>query len=477
MNQFAAAAANKNDMNNMNQFAAQQGMINPQALMYQNQLMYQALQDPSTVAYLIQQQQQLQVQLQQQAQAQMMASRSQENKPANITDLWAQRSQQMFGATQKYGKSSTARSGSKKNQMKAPKTRPDEGEMILPDADTQLAIIEAAELYFSNENLAKDHYLLRQICQKSEGYLSIKLLTALKNVKKLTKDWRVTAHCLRKSAKLQLNEEETKVRRIAALPEYVLKARSITNVLCIKMPNTLGSVGAVTSMFSEYGRISLVRVLLEGKPVPCDLRNYATQVPDMGTTLCAVVEFESEEEATNCVKQLNSRQAEDGNEFDGMRAALLGPRLRRNLYKVPTEDEKAEELLKLAQNAKIEGGDSGCDSASLGDDADVSGGVSDASSTPAETLRAKKLSKRKDRQSDDLVSVTSSEEHYDTARIWGKSASSGSSSALTSEINSSDSDKSTNFRMRQLAVLREPRGPDGSKGFNRSFRRQAEPLL
>jgi len=476
MNQFAAAAANKNDMNNMN-FAAQQGMINPQALMYQNQLMYQALQDPATVAYLIQQQQQLQVQLQQQAQAQMMASRTQESKPSNITDLWAQRSQQMFGATQKYGKSSNARSGSKKSQMKAPKTRPDEGEMILPDADTQQAIIDAAELYFSNENLAKDHYLLRQICQKSEGYLSIKLLTALKNVKKLTKDWRVTAHCLRKSAKLQLNEEETKVRRIDALPEYVLKARSITNVLCIKMPNTLGSVGAVTSMFSEYGRISLVRVLLEGKPVPCDLRNYATQVPDMGTTLCAVVEFESEEEATNCVKQLNSRQAEDGNEFDGMRAALLGPRLRRNLYKVPTEDEKAEELLKMAQNAKIEGGDSGCDSASLGDDADVSGGVSDASSTPAETLRAKKLSKRKDRQSDDLVSVTSSEDHYDTTRTWGKSVSSGSSSVLTSEINSSDSEKSTNFRMRQLAVLREPRGPDGSKGFNRSFRRQAEPLL
>lgn len=472
MNQFAAAAANKNEMNNMN--FAQQGMINPQALMYQNQLMYQALQDPATVAYLIQQQQQLQVQLQQQAQAQMMA-RNQE-KPANITDLWAQRSQQLFGANQKYGKSTNSRS-SKKNQMKAPKARPDEGEMILPDADTQQAIIDAAELYFSNENLAKDHYLLRQICQKSEGYLSIKLLTALKNVKKLTKDWRVTAHCLRKSAKLQLNEEETKVRRIDALPEYVLKARSITNVLCIKMPNTLGSVGAVTSMFSEYGRISLVRVLLEGKPVPCDLRNYATQVPDMGTTLCAVVEFESEEEATNCVKQLNSRQAETGNEFEGMRAALLGPRLRRNLYKVPTEDEKAEELLKMAANAKIEGGDSGCDSASLGDDADVSGGVSDASSTPAETLRAKKLSKRKDRQSDDLVSVTSSEDHYESARTWVKSVSSASSSVMTSEINSSDSEKSTNFRMRQLAVLREPRGPDGSKGFNRSFRRQAEPLL
>merc|ERR1712168_1707510 len=84
---------------------------------------------------------------------------------------------------------------------KMPKMRPDEGEMILPDAETQQNIIEAAEMYFSNENLAKDHYLLRQICQKSEGYLSIKLLTALKNVKKLTKDWRVTAYCLKKKRK------------------------------------------------------------------------------------------------------------------------------------------------------------------------------------------------------------------------------------------------------------------------------------
>jgi hypothetical protein len=392
MNQFAAAVNNKsNGMEGQIGFpATQQGMINPQTLMYQNQLMYQALQDPATVAYLIQQQQQLQVQLQQQAQAQLLA-RNQE-KPANITDLWAQRSQQLFGASggQKFGKSGRNTSGSKKMTSKMPKMRPDEGEMILPDAETQQNIIEAAEMYFSNENLAKDHYLLRQICQKSEGYLSIKLLTALKNVKKLTKDWRVTAYCLKKSSKLQLNEEETKVRRIDALPEYVLKARSITNVLCIKMPNTLGSVGAVTSMFSEYGRISLVRVLLEGKPVPCDLRNYATQVPDMGSTLCAVVEFESEEEATNCVKQLNSRQSESE-----MRAALLGPRLRRNLYKIPTEEEKAEELMKLAANTKLEGGDSGCDSASLGDDADVSGGVSDASSTPAETLKAKKTNQAK----------------------------------------------------------------------------------
>ena len=125
MNQFAAAVNNKNNGMDVPFAGTQQGMINPQTLMYQNQLMYQALQDPATVAYLIQQQQQLQVQLQQQAQAQLLA-RNQE-KPANITDLWAQRSQQLFGASgnQKFGKSGRGSSTTKKNLNKMPKMRPD----------------------------------------------------------------------------------------------------------------------------------------------------------------------------------------------------------------------------------------------------------------------------------------------------------------------------------------------------------------
>lgn len=455
MNQAQYGQANKSQ-NDMSQMFA----MNP-ALLYQNQFnLYQALQDPATVALLIQQQQALQQQLQAQQAAQTHVNQATMGRDA--MGLWAQRSQQLFGPS---GKSMNKREGrNKKNQQKTPKMRPDEGEMILPDAETQAAIIEAAEFYFSNENLAKDHYLLRQICQKSEGFLSIKLLTALKNVKKLTKDWRVTAFCLKQSEKLQLNEEGTKVRRIDALPEYVLKARTITNVLCIKMPKTLGSVGAVTAMFSEFGHISLVRVLLEGKPVPCDLRNYATQVPDMGTTLCAVVEFETEEEATKCVKELNMRQNEVG-----MRSALLGPRLRRNLYKVPTEEEKEAELLKLASSTKIEGGDSGCDSASIGDDADVSGATSDASSSNhIETTRNKRLQKRKDRGTDDLQSVTSSEDYCDP-RPWSKtvegSTTTASSSAVSTTCSESDSDKSP-YRLRQAAVIREPRGPDGTRGFH-----------
>jgi len=57
-------------------------------------------------------------------------------------------------------------------------------------------------------------------------------------------------------------------------------------------------------MFREYGDIGLVRLLRPGKEVPSDLRNYATQVPDIGDSLCAVVDFESSEAALKAVREL-----------------------------------------------------------------------------------------------------------------------------------------------------------------------------
>lgn len=214
---------------------------------------------------------------------------------------------------------------------------PDGESFIVPNDELIDQIVIASEYYFSDENLAKDHYLLRQICQKSEGFLSIKLLTALKNVKRLTKDWRVTSYALKKSTKLQLNGEETKVKRIAVLPDQVLKARQITNVIAIRIPMEFSSVSSITQLFAQYGKITLVRVLLPGRQVPCDLRNYATQVPDMGNSLCAVVEYDTEVEACTACRELNSKRYSSG-----LRSALLGPRLRRNLYKALPEGEELE---------------------------------------------------------------------------------------------------------------------------------------
>jgi hypothetical protein len=73
--------------------------------------------------------------------------------------------------------------------------------------------------------------------------------------------------------------------------------------------------------------------LKPGKEIPSDLRNYATQVPDIGKSLCAVVDFEQSEAALQAVRCLKEKLMDCG-----MRLALLGPRVRRTLYKQDRAD-------------------------------------------------------------------------------------------------------------------------------------------
>ena len=44
------------------------------------------------------------------------------------------------------------------------------------------------------------------------GYLSVKLLTSFKKIKKLTRDWRVTAHALKRSTIVELSADGHRVK-------------------------------------------------------------------------------------------------------------------------------------------------------------------------------------------------------------------------------------------------------------------------
>lgn len=76
----------------------------------------------------------------------------------------------------------------------------EEGEIPEPEVLRQICM--QVEEYLSDAYLANDKYLLRQLRSKSEGYLSVKLLTSFKKIKKLTRDWRVTSYALRMSNKV-----------------------------------------------------------------------------------------------------------------------------------------------------------------------------------------------------------------------------------------------------------------------------------
>ena len=101
----------------------------------------------------------------------------------------------------------------------------------------------------------------------------------------------------------------------------------MTSVLCIRVPENWANLETISELFSPFGHITLARILKPGKPIPTDLRNYATQIPDMGRTCCAVVEFSNCDSAHQSCRILRDRN------LHGMRIALLGPRIRRTLYK------------------------------------------------------------------------------------------------------------------------------------------------
>lgn len=209
-----------------------------------------------------------------------------------------------------------------------------------PDAELTKKLIDLIEFYLSDEYLAKDKYLLRQIRCKSEGYISIKLMTSFKKVKKLTRDWRAVRFALLQTSNLIVSDEGFRVKRATQLPENLRKPRLLSSVVTIRLTEEMSSVDAITNMFAKHGEIGLVRILKPGKEIPSDLRNYATQVPDIGKTTCAVVDFEQSESALQAVRCLKDELSEQK-----MRLALLGPRVRRTLYKQDTkeEDEDADE--------------------------------------------------------------------------------------------------------------------------------------
>jgi hypothetical protein len=197
----------------------------------------------------------------------------------------------------------------------------------IPDDSTLDQICKQVEEYLSDDYLSTDKYLLRQLRSKSEGYLSVKLLTSFKKIKKLTRDWRVTAYALKRSVLVELSNDGHRVKRHAHLPDNLRRGRTMTSILAIRVPEDWATLESITNLFSAYGNITLARVLRPGRPIPPDLRNYATQIPDMGATTCAVVDFDSTDSAHECCRGLRDKN------LRGMRIALLGPRIRRTLYK------------------------------------------------------------------------------------------------------------------------------------------------
>jgi len=180
-----------------------------------------------------------------------------------------------------------------------------------PDDDLCEKITQQVEFYFSDANITKDKFLLKHVKRNKEGFVSLKLISSFKRVKHLTKDWRQVAFAIKKcSDKLEVNDLETKVRRLEELPPYDETTPSRT-VVVLNLPMDRPTIEGVAEIFAACGDIVLVRILRPGNPIPADIKPYVAKHPEMTTKVCALVEYERTEYAQKAIRELNNADDED----------------------------------------------------------------------------------------------------------------------------------------------------------------------
>lgn len=163
-------------------------------------------------------------------------------------------------------------------------------------------IVAQIEYYFSDENILRDSFLLKHVRRNREGYVSLKLMASFRKVKSLTKNWELVREALRSSStRLEVNAEGTKVRRREPLPEHDETAPSRT-VVAFPLVDRV-TVEAVAEIFSRCGPISLLRLLRPGGPVPPCAKRFLQRHPEASGCSAAVVEFEHHEAASLAVRQ------------------------------------------------------------------------------------------------------------------------------------------------------------------------------
>lgn len=165
------------------------------------------------------------------------------------------------------------------------------------------SIVSQVESYFSDENLRKDAFLLKHIKRNRDGFVSLKLISSLRRVKSLTKNWQDVATAIQKGSKsLILNSEATKVKRASLLPlDLLLMSRGKRIVLVYGLTNA--SIESVSETFTGLGNMTSIRLFSREEDIEYMARTYPTVAPASS----ALVEFESVNECEKVIEAMEKR--------------------------------------------------------------------------------------------------------------------------------------------------------------------------
>lgn len=332
-------------------------------------------------------------------------------------------------------------------------------------------IVQQVEFYFSDANITKDAFLLKHVKRNKEGYVSLKLISSFKRVKHITKDWRVVAHALSRSKRLEINEAGTKLRRIEPLPQYDETTPSRT-VVAVHMPIEKPTIENVAELFKQCGEIALIRILRPGNPIPADVRQFINKNPSLSGMVCALVEFVISESARNAIKLAMTCEPLKVYELNG----VPHPERKKKSNKNKNAKKESEEVKKNIENEekpkndprqRLRRGNSVNFPPKTIEPAAWLQRRFSATTTEANFLFMPRRLSYGSRDSSES-SLYSSRRVSTCSSLSGFESSGSnrrmSSSSQTSESSSGRS-RSNSAAFQNENVVRLPKGPDGSKGF------------
>lgn len=180
--------------------------------------------------------------------------------------------------------------------------------VVVVDPELRERILKQVEWYFSDENLLKDSFLMKHINRNKQGYVSLKLVASFRKVKSLTKDWRVVLASVKHSSLLALSEDCRKIRRLAPAPQVDYSHVGRT-VIITGYPSDEPNANGVMSQFGKFGEVILVRIFHPGKAIPLDVKPCRSKHPGLGKELCILVEYESEKDAKMACEKFRDQQS------------------------------------------------------------------------------------------------------------------------------------------------------------------------
>jgi hypothetical protein len=96
----------------------------------------------------------------------------------------------------------------------------------------------------------------------------MKLIASLKQIRKMTRNLSVVTEAIYKSKKLELSEDNSKARRVEALPSNLTRPRVISTVLAIRVKPDEAEIDHLSAKFKHFGPIQQMRVVKPDKKIP-----------------------------------------------------------------------------------------------------------------------------------------------------------------------------------------------------------------